>query len=180
MTKLTEINWDLLKFEYEINGSSLEELQEYYNISSAVMAYQAKDWKAIPAAKQSALKFPDLEDLTSLTDQVVSQVRQESETRNTIKQKFLLPKYIQLEHILVTKCIKIASSLEEDRASSSAVKTIAEVLKSLLSLNPILAPGEQIDTQSGDGAKEWKITFVDAKSTSPSEAEAVPGEAETV
>jgi len=179
MTKLTEIDWNLLKFEYEINGASLEELQDFYGISSAVMTYQARDWTPVPASKQSSLKFTNLEDITSLTDEVVAQVRHESETRNTIKQKFLLPKYIQLEHILISKCIKLAASLEEDRASASAVKTLSEVLKSLLSLNPILAPGEQIDSVPTD-AKEWKITFVDAKPTDSCEVKAIPDEKEAV
>jgi hypothetical protein len=180
MAKLSEINWDMVKFEFEVLGATLEDLEEKYEVAPALMKYNARNWAPCPATKQKELAFTKLEDIETLTDEIASQVKQESEIVSLVKQKFLLPKYVHLEQILLEKTITLATSLEAtDRASANAIKTLASVLRDLLAHNPILAPQETELTKS-DEPMEWKVTYVDARASDTEKAETVPGEEKTV
>jgi len=176
MAKLSEIDWNLLKFEFEVLGKSLEELADSYEINASIMAYQAKDWKQSPASIRESLQFTKLDSITELSEEIASQVKNEAEIISLIKQKFLLPKYVQLENILLEKSIALASSLESTTTgSASAIRTLTSTLMDLLKNNPILAPKEEEDTPH-EGTRDWTVTFVDAPTTSPSEAGPVPDE----
>ena len=167
MAKLRDINWDLLKFQYEVLGVPLEEIQSENDISDALLQYNSRDWNQAPLISRKNLQFTNLDSLTELTDEVIGQVQEESQITNTIKQKFLLPKYIELESILLEKSISLAKGLEAERASASALNTLTSVLTSLLKHNPILAPANQDEESKGNQDREWKITFVGADAESP-------------
>lgn len=182
MKKLSEVNWDLVKFQFEILGYSLEELQQEYEVSSAVMSYQARNWVQAPASKREQLQFTNLDSIEEMSNEVLAQITDEAIITSLIKQKHFLPKYLELENILLAKAISLAKTLQEERASVSALNTLASVLDSLLKHNPILKAQEvKNEDEGGVGSPtEWKVTVVRAAAQDSGEARTVPPETEEV
>lgn len=173
MGNLKDINWDLLKFEYEVLGTSLEDLQEKYDVSQAMMQYSAKTWVQAPVTKREALQFTKLDSLTELSEDVAAKVAEESAIVSTIKQKYLLPKYIQLENILVTKAISLASSLTNDKVNASTLSTLTNILNNLLTNNPLLTKTEAPEAEV-QRPQKWEIEVVHPTIPPPSSTEATP------
>jgi hypothetical protein len=157
-----ETNWDLIKFQYEVLGESLEDLAAVHEVSPAVLKFNAESWKPIPLAQQKALQFPDLSSLEEITKEMAKQVREHARTASLLKQKFLGPKYIALEAMLLTQATTILSNIDpKDPRSANSVKTITSVLKELLEQNSILhVSSEKEDFEAGTGPTKWEISFV--------------------
>jgi len=158
---MQDTNWELLKFKYEVLGISLEDLAAEHSISMPVLKFNSQNWKQFPLASKQPL---DLENLTSLEDILLklgSETASQTKAFGILKQKFLGPKYIELETVLLHKAIEMAGALSSDDARSAAtLRSLATVLHDLLEQNPLLTPGDKIE-DDGD-ATEWKITIVDA------------------
>jgi len=159
---MQDTNWELLKFKYEVLGTSLEALAEEHTVSPAVLKFNAQEWKQIPLASKESL---DLDDVKSLED-VLSKLGEETASHTKafaiLKQKFLGPKYVELETVLLHKAIEMAQGLNaSDPRGASTLKNLANVLGDLLSKNPLLMPGEAIE--DNNAAREWKITVVGAQ-----------------
>lgn len=155
-----ETNWDLLKFKYEVLGISVEDLAQEHSLSPPLLKFNSKDWKQIPLASQTPL---DLEGLTSLEDVLVklgSETSSQTKAFAILKQKFLGPKYVELETVLLHKAIEMAGELKSsDPRAANILRSVASVLSDLLTHNPLLAPDNEL---LDDSTKEWKITVVDS------------------
>lgn len=155
-----ETNWDLLKFKYEVLGISVEDLAQEHSLSPPLLKFNSKDWKQIPLASQIPL---DLEGLTSLEDVLVklgSETSSQTKAFAILKQKFLGPKYVELETVLLHKAIEMAGELKSsDPRAANILRSVASVLSDLLTHNPLLAPDNEL---LDDSTKEWKITVVDS------------------
>lgn len=159
---MTETNWDLVQFKYEVLGSSLEELAAEYSLSLPVLKFNASNWKQIPLAQHKKIDIRDAETFEDLIDNVAKQISDETKAFTIIKQKFLGPKYIELETILLHKTIEMANNLNTtDPLSASTIRKLTTVLSDLLAQNPLLGPSET----GHDGVidREWKISFVESK-----------------
>jgi len=182
MAKLSEIDWNLLKFEFEVLGKSLEEIQEAYEINPAVMKYQARDWVQSGLSKHHDIKFTKLESIKDLTDEITAQVKDQSTAQLLLKQYHLLPRYIQLENILLQKSIQLASSLESSTPGAAAtIRSLVNSLTDLLKHNPMLSPDMQdsgIRPEEKD--REWKVTFVSPEPKNTSQVSAVSEKEEEI
>jgi hypothetical protein len=158
---MSDTNWELLKFKYEVLGASIEDLAREHNVSEPVLKFNSQTWKKLPLALEKPL---DLEGITSLEDiltKLGSETSSHTKAFAILKQKFLGPKYVELETVLLHKAIEMASNLSSsDSRSAQTLRSLATVLGDLLERNPLLMPGDSLS--EGDGTKEWKITFVDA------------------
>lgn len=179
MGRLSEIDWSLVQFKYEVLGSSLEEIKEEYDLSEGHLAYVSKDWKVIPAAAKKKLEFADLSSLESLTDDIAGQISQEASLLQTLKQRSLLTKYLELENILLTKAITLAQELTNEGTSVNRLSTLTGVLTNLLAHNPLLSP--KVDETSGEGeARDWTLTIVEPEFDTSKKTGAAVSEEEKV
>ncbi len=158
---MQDTNWELVKFKYEVLGVAIADLAQEHNISLPVLEYNSKDWIQIPLARKEPL---DLKDITSIED-VLMKLGNEtaSQTRAfaVLKQKFLGPKYVELETVILHKAIEMAAELKgSDPRGAATLRSLTTVLSDLLAQNPLL--GSAVEEGIGEGSKEWKITFVDA------------------
>ena len=125
-----------------------------------VLKFNSQTWKKLPLAREEPL---DLEGLTSLEDILIklgSETSSQTKAFAILKQKFLGPKYVELETVLLHKAIEMAMELKSsDPRSAATLRSLATVLGDLLERNPLLTPGDEAE---GGAATEWKVTFVDA------------------
>ena len=158
---MSETNWELVQFKYEVLGIPLEELAREYNLSLPVLKFNSRDWKQLPLALKEPL---DLKGLTSLED-VLTKLGEETGNQTkafgVLKQKFLGPKYVELETVLLYKAIEMAQELKaNDSRGASTLRSLANVLTDLLANNPLLAPDREME--GSENSREWKITVVDS------------------
>jgi hypothetical protein len=158
---MQETNWELLKFKYEVLGVPIETLALENQISLPVLQFNSKDWKQIPLASKEPL---DLKDVTSLEDiltKLGSETSSQTKAFAILKQKFLGPKYVELETVLLHKAIEMAGEIKgNDPRGAQTLRSLATVLSDLINHNPLLIVGENEEDTST--AREWKVTFVDA------------------
>lgn len=157
---MSETNWELLKFKYEVLGCSIEDIAQEHSLSLPVLKFNSQTWKKLPLAREEPL---DLEGLTSLEDILIklgNETSSQTKAFAILKQKFLGPKYVELETVLLHKAIEMATELKSsDPRSAATLRSLATVLGDLLVRNPLLTPGDEAE---GGAATEWKVTFVDA------------------
>ena len=158
---MLDTNWDLLKFKHEVLGSSIEALAHEHQVSLPVLQFNSKDWKQIPLASKELL---DLKDITSLEDILLklgSETSSQTKAFAILKQKFLGPKYVELETVLLHKAIEMAQEIKSnDPRAAQTLRSLATVLSDLIAHNPLLTTGDESDTDTL--SREWKVTFVDA------------------
>ena len=159
-------NWDMIRFQYEILGESLKDLATEHNVTLPVLKFNAEEegWKPIPLAQQKALQFPDVSSMETITKEMVKQVKEHTRTASILKQKFLGPKYIALEALLLSKATQVLANLDvSDGRSANSLRTITAVLKDLLEQNSILhVDSEKEDLEVDRAPTEWKVTIVQA------------------
>ena len=157
---MSETNWELIKFKYEVLGCSLEDIAQEHCLSLPVLKFNSQTWKKLPLVREKPL---DLEGLTSLEDILIklgSETSSQTKAFAILKQKFLGPKYVELETVLLHKAIEMAMELKSsDPRSAATLRSLATVLGDLLERNPLLTPGDETE---GGAATEWKVTFVDS------------------
>ena len=157
---MLDTNWDLLKFKYEVLGASVESLAQEHQVSLPVLKFNSQNWTQIPLAKKKPLDLKGLSSLEEVLSELGNETSSQTKAFAILKQKFLGPKYVELETVLLHKAIKMASEIKEnDPRGAQTLRSLATVLSDLLTHNPLLVSGDAVE---GDGTKEWKVTFVDA------------------
>jgi len=165
---MQDTNWELLKFKYEVLGATLADLAQDHNVSFPVLEFNAKDWKQIPLALKESMDLKDIGSLEEVLSKLGEQTSTQTKAFAVLKQKFLGPKYVELETILLHKAIEMAGELKaSDPRGANTLRSLATVLSDLLERNPLLTTSGEEDDNTA--AREWKITVVDAtdKMTSP-------------
>jgi len=163
---MQDTNWDLVQFKYEFLGFSLGDLAREHSISEAVLEYNSKGWKQISLVQDDLVDMSEIKSIDDVLTKLSSQTLNQTQAFLILKQKFLGPKFMELETILLHKAISIASNLDEkDSRSAATLKSVTEVLVNLIGQNPLLKSGE---VASGDGDKVWEVRVVE---TSPKEKE---------
>jgi len=158
---MQDTNWSLVQFKYEMLGFSLEDLAKEHSLSTAVLEYNAKSWKQVPLEQDASIDMDSIKSIEDVLHKLNSQVINQTQAFQILKQKFLGSKYIELEMILLHKTISIASSISDtDIKSAATLRTLTEVLMNLIDQNPLL---KSIEAPAKEEDKTWKIEFVDAK-----------------
>ena len=158
---MADVNWDMVQFKYEFLGFSLADLAVEHGISLTVLNYNAKDWNQIELDQTDLVDIGEIKSIDDVLDKLGKQTINQTQAFSIIKQKFLGPKFIELETILLHKAISIASNLDErDSRSANTLRNLVEVLTGLLAQNPLLGPKESTD--GGDGDKVWEIKIINA------------------
>jgi len=158
---MSDTNWDLIQFKYEFLGFSLIDLAREHSVSFAVLEYNSKNWKQISLVQDNPVDMSDIKSLDDIIKKLSTQTLNQTQAFQILKQKFLGPKYIELETVLLHKAISIAANIkEDDPRSASTLKSLTETLVNLISQNPLLKSGEVV---SGEGDKIWEVRIVNAK-----------------
>jgi hypothetical protein len=157
-------DWELIKFKHEVLGQSLEDLARESNVSLPVLKFNAKDWKQIPLALENQISFEGISSLEDIINKLGDKTSAQTEAFQVLKQRFLGPKYIELETVLLHKTIEMAQSATD----AKTLRSIASILGDLLDHNPLLSSRDRSDDNEF-GSKEWKVTFVDTTKEKPSE-----------
>jgi len=158
---MRDVNWELVKFKYEMLGYSLEDLAKEHSLSTAVLDYNSKSWKQISLEQDASIDIKSIESIEDVLTKLNSQVINQTQAFQILKQKFLGSKYIELEAILLQKTISIASHIsDDDTKAASTLRSLTEVLTNLIGQNPLLK-SEGVDNIDRD--KVWEIRVVEAK-----------------
>ena len=168
---MQDINWDLVQFKYEFLGFSLDDLAREHSISKAVLDYNSKDWKAVSLEQDLSFDMSEIKTIEDILTKLNNQVINQTQAFLILKQKFLSPKFIELETTILHKAISIINLLDEkDSRSAKTLKELTEVLVGLLNQNPMLKSGGMPE---GEGDKIWEVRVVEAetKPTTASEKE---------
>lgn len=113
---MQEVDWDLVRFNYEALGRSISDLAKEFDVPETVVTYASREnkWKRIP-----------LEELQQR------------------KAEYLTPRYFALETTLLSKAMSMAVKLDPEKpAASSTLKTLVGVLKDLIASNPEMGGGD--------------------------------------
>ena len=167
---MRDTNWDLVQFKYEFLGFSLADLAVEHDISPAVLEYNSKEWSQVLLDQDDMVDLSEIKSIHDILNKLGKQTINQTQAFSIIKQKFLGPKFIELEYILLHKAVSIASNLDEnDTRSANTLKHLVEVLTNLLAQNPLL--GSKDDTNEGDGDKVWEVRIVGAPDPAKPEPE---------
>jgi hypothetical protein len=154
-----DVNWDMVQFKYEFLGFSLANLAAEHSISTAVLEYNSRNWKKISLEQDDPIDMSEIKSIDDVLNKLSKQIINQTQAFSILKQKFLNPKFIELESILLHKAISIASNLDEKGTQSSSVlKNLVEVLTNLLNQNPLLKPENNSSDEDSD--KTWEIKIV--------------------
>lgn len=166
---MNETNWELLKFKYEVLGISIEDLANEHCVSIPVLKFNSQSWKKISFGMEKPLDLQGVSSMEDILLKLGSETSSHTKAFAILKQKFLGPKYVELETVLLHKAIEMATELKSsDPRSANTLRSLAAVLGDLLARNPLLVPGD--GGVESDGSREWKITFVDAVKERESDA----------
>lgn len=156
---MPEINWELIKFKYEVLEISLDRLAEEHGISPSALQYAAKNWEQVPLVERG-------EDFDAV-EGVQSGLVEQSKIFSMLKEKFLGPKYIELETTLLHKAIEIANSIPaEGIGAAKIVKDLAEIYKNLT-----VEKNKDIDNHLIDTPTKWEVVVVDPEVKKEDESE---------
>jgi hypothetical protein len=167
---MQDTNWELVKFKYEVLGCSLADLAVEHDLSLPVLNFNAKDWKRIPLASKESMSLDDITSLEDVLTKLGDQTSSQTKAFAILKQKFLGPKYVELETVLLHKAIEMAQEMKSnDPRSAATLKSLTTVLTELIKNNPLLAPGD--DELGISDAREWRISIVNAKEEKEKDAD---------
>jgi hypothetical protein len=168
---MQDTNWELLKFKYEVLGNDLDQIAEEHQVSPAVLKYNAKDWKQIPLARKEPLNLEELKSLEDVLSKLGEETAAHTKAFAILKQKFLGPKYVELETVLLHKAIEMAQGLSaQDPRGAATLKNLASILTELLAKNPLLTVGTAEEITDPNN-REWKITVVDSRKDGEEDAD---------
>ena len=86
---MSDTNWDLVKFKYEVLGITLEQLAAEYSESLAVLKFNSQTWKQIPLAKQEQINLEDISSLEDVLERLGDETATQTKAFSVLKQKFL-------------------------------------------------------------------------------------------
>jgi hypothetical protein len=159
------INWDLLRLEYELFGKSFPMIRVETGIpvDHLELVAQEQGWEQHPLAQELATIATSTE-LVNASEDYVAAIQEKLEQINTLKQQLLSPHYVKLEATLLMKAVGIVTNLNEktDPQASKKLKDVATVLQVLLSQNGLLAP----QVAGGDGDKKLIVNIMNQASGS--------------
>ena len=159
---MQDTDWNLIKFKYEFLGFSLEDLAAEHSISLAVLQYNSRTWKQISLEQENLVDIKDINTMEDVLVKLSKQTINQTQAFLILKQKFLGPRFMELETILLHKAILMATNLnDKDPRAASTLKSITEVLTNLIGQNPLLKSGEA--TSEGEGDKVWEVRIVEAE-----------------
>jgi hypothetical protein len=177
--EITAINWDSVKFNYEVLGHSEKAIKEKWGISDSLFEYVSRNWKRHPVSQRKEINFRPTADINELTVESIQSVSNEVELTNLIKQRYINELSVELEHTLLVKALSISHTLPEDSSSINSIRNLVGILHKIIGYNPIVNP---IKTDEGSTVPQdntVRIEIVDADS-SPVQAKAVSDAKEKV
>jgi len=161
---MQDTNWNLVQFKYEMLGYSLEDLAKEHSISTAVLDYNSKNWKQISLEQDISINMDDIKSIEDVLVKLNSQVINQTQAFQILKQKFLGSKYIELEIILLQKTISIASNISDtDIKAVTTLKSLTEILTNLINLNPLLKSEVTKNDENKDKDKVWEVRFIETE-----------------
>lgn len=161
---MINVDWGLLKLQYEFFGVTVEELAEEYDTTPRMIEYaiEEQNWKR----SDLAIACQDYNGVTSVKASLLDEINNRTKLMHSLKQSALNPRYIALETALLGKCLDLLKNTPtDDPASVIPLKTISEIFKSLKEQNyGVLKPEDKksealqinIMNKVGGGAKGEK------------------------
>ena len=144
------VDWDLVKFQYEMFHEPVEVLAEENQVSAKMIriAINEKGWKRAPVRGITEIK--DLKDIDEFTDEVMTQMKGRLDVMSLVKLAALNPRYIALETAIIKKAMEITQSiLPGSPQAADALQKIAGVLEKLGERNAFAkAKNEAADGES--------------------------------
>ena len=130
---MLNIDWNLVKVQYELFGAEVNDLAEAYQTSPRMIEYAVKEhkWERKPLAA-AACNWDQLSDLSLVDDTLIDEVTKHLQVLHTLKLSALHPSYIALETAIVTKALMVVQGIAaEDPQAAEKLKSITAVLESL-------------------------------------------------
>lgn len=137
------VDWGLIKLQYEVFGLSEDEILEDGQVSRTQLRYAIDEqgWQQLP----TATTLQDYRDLGSVEDagaDLIDAVQDRLRTLRTIKQAVLSPRYIALETAILGKALETLNTISADQPTAAAqIKVLTEVLTQLKAQNNMVGAG---------------------------------------
>lgn len=133
----TSIDWDLLKFLYEVHGATEKDLAEENGTTERMVAYvrDSQNWKR----SALAMTTRDWSDLKEIDETTLDEVQKRMSTMSLLKQFALNPKLQAFESSLIAKAIDTTRSLDPTIPSTAdSLLKLGNLLEKLKSSNPAI------------------------------------------
>lgn len=137
---MQSIDWELMRFLYEVHGTTLESIAEDNGISLSMVEYvhDKQEWKQSPAA----LEVRNWSDLPTAEEDLLKAVQDKMTVSSLLKQCALNPRLQTLEAIVLNKAIQSVAMLDfEDIPAASIVASLqklGDLVDKLKASNPAI------------------------------------------
>ena len=153
---MKNIDWSLLRLQYELFGETVESLAEQYDTTPAMIQYAVdeKGWQITPLA-QAVGKWKTIPDLKDVPPGLLDEVRDRMDILFTLKQSTLNPRYIAIETAILGKAHQVVESLNpEDVSAASVLKSMTDIF---VSLREAVGMGGRKREEVGSGPMQIQI-----------------------
>lgn len=130
---MKQVDWGLLRIQYEIFGEEIDDLAEEYDTTPRMIEYAAEEgkWQRMPIAKAIS-EWQNIENLEEIPPDLMDQVRDRMQILFTLKQSTLNPKYIAIETAILGKAQQVIQNLSSDHPNAAQIlKAMTDVFTSL-------------------------------------------------
>jgi hypothetical protein len=128
-----QIDWGLVKIQYEIFGESKKSLAEQYGTTTRMIEYAAESgsWRRKQIA-QAVQAWEDIDNIKELPPDLLDEVQSRMQILFTLKQSTLNPRYIAIEAAILGKTQQVIQNLNpEDPNAADILAAMAKVFTAL-------------------------------------------------
>lgn len=153
------IDWDLLKFLYEVHGATEEELAEENGTTLRMVEFvrDKQGWKRSKLAKTTR-QWSDLEEAD---DEVVDDIQQKMAVSSLLKQFSVNPKLQLFEVSIIAKAIDTVRSLDPAIPSTAeSLQKLGSLLEKLKESNPAIRSNQRRQEAESAGAGTIKVQII--------------------
>jgi hypothetical protein len=139
------LNIDILKIQYELFDLSPEAIAIANQVPTSHIEALIEDlkWTKNPLITKT-LDISEVKDLTTVTEEYVSQLKDKLNIVSLLKQEILNPTYTKFETLLVYKAIEVVEKLDSEKPNAAKdLKIITSILAELLQNNANLTSAKE-------------------------------------
>lgn len=156
---MVTVDWELIKLQYEMFGSSLEEISADTAIPMARLEYAAAEgnWRqtTLPVVKTDVQKIASLP-TAEARENLLEEINERIGLQNIVKTSALAPQYASAEARILRKAVELIQSIADEANGPAKLKILTDVITMLKSQNPVLAPAKEA---AGGGGTSLKVVI---------------------
>ena len=176
---MKNLDWGLLKIQYEIFGETIDSLAEEYDTTPRMIQFAVDEggWEKKPLAN-AITEWQNMDNLEAIPPDLIDQVKDRMQILFTLKQSALNPRYIAIETALLGKVQQVVQNLSPDNENAAEIlKSIANVF---IAMKGVVGLGERADDKMDNSIKVQVLQRIDRQGTAGVEQSGVQVEIDGV